>query len=205
LLVLPLVCRSQVPQPNPYSYDSGLTDPSQPPSPFVQVMREQEELFYAAFPGARAAELRKKKVRNSSSYPIPSSISSTTMSRTSRRRLRIAAHQRPRFSINQHDGDIVRSSTTPIRYRPSLQRPSHPQTSQPWCALPIPQATPRRSHELLAPWQTATIREKANPGVSFLPRPQNRMWGASARQRRQDLQVSFWLLPTASPSLTPSA
>ena len=49
-------------QPNPYSYDSTVTDPSLPLSPFVQAMREQEELFYAAFPEARkAAEYRERR------------------------------------------------------------------------------------------------------------------------------------------------
>ena len=49
-------------EPNPYAYDSTVTDPSQPPSPFVQAMREQEEMFFAAFPEARkAAEYRERR------------------------------------------------------------------------------------------------------------------------------------------------
>ena len=66
-------------EPNPYAYDSTVTDPSQPPSPFVQAMREQEEMFFAAFPEAKKAaknrERRKEELlallasRNASLFP----------------------------------------------------------------------------------------------------------------------------------------
>jgi hypothetical protein len=53
-------------KPNPYSYDSTVTDPSLPPSSFVQVMREQEEIFFGTFPEAKKAaqlpERRKQQI-----------------------------------------------------------------------------------------------------------------------------------------------
>ena len=46
-------------EPDPYSYECSMSSPDLPISPFVQVMRDQEALFYAAFPDARrAAELK---------------------------------------------------------------------------------------------------------------------------------------------------
>ena len=49
-------------EPDPYSYECAVSSPDLPVSPSVQIMRDQEALFYAAFPDARrAAELRQRR------------------------------------------------------------------------------------------------------------------------------------------------